>query len=97
MTARIASITAAAALTALFAGHAMAQMPASGEGPLFLNEAKFTSTTTREAVRQEATAQGPASGAFDGQTVAKQAKDADRAANAQAKNGQDANKTSAGE
>ena len=97
MSQRFASIATAAALAALFAGNAMAQMPASGEGPLFLNEAKAASTTTREAVRQEAIAQTPASGAFDGSTVAKQANGNDRAATAQAQNAQDANKASAGE
>ena len=33
MSKRFASIATAAALTALFAGNAMAQMPAAGEGP----------------------------------------------------------------
>ena len=54
----------------LFAGHAMAQVPVSGEGPLFLNEAKAVSTVSRDAVRSEAVAQRPAAGAFDGATVA---------------------------
>ena len=67
---KFASIAAAAALTALFAGNAMAQVPASGEGPLFLNEAKAVSTVARDSVRNEAVAQRPASGVFDGQTVA---------------------------
>ncbi|MFD1712268.1 hypothetical protein FVQ98_15020 [Ottowia sp. GY511] len=97
MTTRFASLAAAAALSALFAGNAMAQMPASGEGPLFLNEAKSASTTTREAVRQEAIAQTPASGALDGSTVATQANSQDRSATAQAPNAQGANQTSAGE
>ena len=44
---------------------------ASGEGPLFLDEAKAVSTVARDSVRNEAVAQRPASGAFDGQTVAK--------------------------
>ncbi len=70
MTTRFATIAAAAALSALFAGNAMAQMPASGEGPLFLNEAKSVSTVARDSVRQEAVAQRPASGVFDGSTVA---------------------------
>ena len=70
MSQRFASIATAAALAALFAGNAMAQMPASGEGPLFLNEAKAVSTVARDSVRNEAVVQRPASGAFDGQTVA---------------------------
>ena len=70
MTNRFATIAAAAALSALFAGNAMAQVPASGEGPLFLNEAKAVSTVSRDTVRQEAVAQRPASGVFDGTTVA---------------------------
>lgn len=71
MSKRFASIAVATALSALFAGNAMAQMPASGEGPLFLNEAKAVSTVSRDSVRQQAAAQHPASGAFDGTTVAK--------------------------
>ena len=67
---KFTSIAAAAALSALFAGHAMAQVPVSGEGPLFLNEAKAVSTVSRDAVRSEAVAQRPAAGAFDGATVA---------------------------
>ncbi len=68
---KFASIAAAAALSALFSGNAMAQMPASGEGPLFLDEVKAVSTVARDNVRNDAVAQRPASGAFDGQTVAK--------------------------
>ena len=71
MTNRFATIAAAAALSALFAGNAMAQMPASGEGPLFLDEAKAVSTVSRDSVQQQAAAQHPASGVFDGTTVAK--------------------------
>lgn len=56
---RIAPVAAAAVLSALFAGNAMAQ--ASGEGPLFLDEANFSSSLTREAVRQQAIAQRPQS------------------------------------
>ena len=67
---KFASIAAAAALSALFAGNAMAQMPASGEGPLFLNEAKAVSTLTRAEVQAQAVATPPASGAFDGQAYA---------------------------
>ena len=50
MSQRFASIATAAALTALFAGNAMAQLPASGEGPLFLNEGKTVSTVSRDNV-----------------------------------------------
>lgn len=71
MSKRFASVAAAAALSALFAGNAMAQLPASGEGPLFLDEAKAVSSVSRDSVRQQAVAQHPASGAFDGTTVAK--------------------------
>ena len=71
MTPRFASIAAVAAVSALLAGNAMAQMPASGEGPLFLDEAKAVSSVSRDSVRQQAVAQHPASGAFDGTTVAK--------------------------
>ena len=71
MSQRFASIATAAALTALFAGNAMAQMPASGEGPLFLNEGKTVSTVSRDTVRHDAVAQRPASGAFDGTTTAR--------------------------
>ena len=67
---KFTTIAAAAALSALFAGNAMAQTPASGEGPLFLNEAKAVSTVSRDAVRSEAVAQRPAAGVFDGSTVA---------------------------
>ncbi|MFD1712269.1 hypothetical protein FVQ98_15015 [Ottowia sp. GY511] len=67
---KFASIAAAAALSALFAGNAMAQVPASGEGPLFLNETQAVSTVSRSAVQNEAVAQRPASGVFDGSTVA---------------------------
>lgn len=54
------ALIAAAALTA---GSAFAQFPAaSGMGPLFQDEANFTSTTTREAVRPHTLAEFPASG-----------------------------------
>ena len=66
-TATFASIAA----TLLLAGNAMAQMPASGEGPLFLNEGKTVSTVSRDTVRHDAVAQRPASGAFDGTTTAR--------------------------
>ena len=72
MSQRFASIATAAALAALFAGNAMAQMPASGEGPLFLNEGKTVSTVSRDTVRHDAVAHRPASGMFDGSTVAQQ-------------------------
>ena len=71
MSQRFAAIATAAALAALFAGNAMAQMPASGEGPLFLNEGKTVSTVSRDTVRHDAVAQRPASGAFDGTTTAR--------------------------
>ena len=67
---KFTSIAAAAALSALFAGNAMAQMPVSGEGPLFQNEAKAVSTLSRDAVRSEAVANRPASGVFKETTVA---------------------------
>ena len=67
---KFTSIAAAAVLSALFAGNAMAQVPASGEGPLFLKEAQAVSSVSRDAVRTEAVAQRPASGVFDGSTVA---------------------------
>ena len=67
---KFTSIAAAVALSALFAGNAMAQMPVSGEGPLFQNEAKAASTLSRDAVRSEAVANRPASGVFDGTAVA---------------------------
>ena len=70
MTNRFATIAAAAALSALFAGNAMAQMPASGEGPLFLDEAKAVSTVSRASVQQQAAAQHPISGDLDGTAVA---------------------------
>ena len=66
MTPRFASIAAVAAVSALFAGNAMAQMPASGEGPLFLDEAKGVSTLTRAEVQAQAVATPPAAGSFDG-------------------------------
>lgn len=67
---KFTTIATAAALSALFAGSAMAQMPASGEGPLFLNEAEAVSSVNRDAVRSQAVAQRPASGVFDGTTTA---------------------------
>ena len=70
MTNRFATIAAAAALSALFAGNAMAQLPASGEGPLFLDEAKAVSTVSRASVQQQAAAQHPISGDLDGTAVA---------------------------
>ena len=45
---------ATAATALLLTGNAFAQMPAAGEGPLFLNEAHAVSPVSREAVRAEA-------------------------------------------
>lgn len=61
---KVKNIALATLLTAVFAGNAFAAQPASGEGPLFLNEAAATSTLSRDAVRQEAIATPPASGAY---------------------------------
>lgn len=57
MTNRFATLAAAAALSALFAGNAMAQ--ASGEGPLFLNETNFSSGVSRDVVAKEAATSAP--------------------------------------
>ena len=70
MTPRFASIAAVVAVSALLAGNAMAQMPASGEGPLFLDEAKGVSTLTRAEVQAQAVATPPAAGSFDGHSFA---------------------------
>ena len=61
---QVKNIALATVLTAVFAGNAFAAQPASGEGPLFLNEGVATSTLSRDAVRQEAIANPPASGAY---------------------------------
>ncbi|WP_028605719.1 hypothetical protein [Ottowia thiooxydans] len=61
---QIKNIAIATLLTAVFAGNAFAAQPASGEGPLFLNEGVSTSTLTREAVRQEAIANPPATDGY---------------------------------
>ncbi len=42
------------ALSVLLAGPAFAQAPASGEGPLFLNGARVSTTQSRDVVRAEA-------------------------------------------
>ena len=60
-TATIAS--AAAAL--LFAGNAFAQMPAAGEGPLFLNEARIAASANND-VRAKVSIQQVASGEMSG-------------------------------
>lgn len=61
MTKFTATIASAAAL--LFAGSAFAQMPAAGEGPLFLNEtAVVSSNAVRSAVSIQQVASGEQSG-----------------------------------
>lgn len=67
--------TALIALATLAAGSAFAQMPAAGEGPLFLNEAKFVSSTPRDAVRPQAQVQFPASGEQNDTALAQSAQD----------------------
>ncbi|MBH1963321.1 MAG: hypothetical protein I8H77_03235 [Comamonadaceae bacterium] len=61
---QVKNIALATLLTAVFAGNALAAQPASGEGPLFLNEGVSTSTLSRDSVRQEAIANPPAAGAY---------------------------------
>ncbi|HRN76683.1 hypothetical protein [Ottowia sp.] len=61
MTKFTATFASAAAL--LFAGGAFAQMPAAGEGPLFLNEAAMVSSSNvRDAVSIQQLASGEQSG-----------------------------------
>ena len=60
MTKFTATIASAAAL--LFAGSAFAQMPAAGEGPLFLSEVAVTSNGERAPVSIQQVASGEQSG-----------------------------------
>ena len=55
------NIALATLLATAFAGNAFA-FPVSGEGPLFQNDAVTVSTTSREAVQQDAIAHRPAAG-----------------------------------
>jgi len=52
-------------LAAAFTGNAFAFQPASGEGPLFLNEPVMTSTLTRAEVTKQAIANPPATDAVN--------------------------------
>ena len=58
------------ATAALAAGSAFAQInnfpAATGEGPLFQNEARFSTSVQRSAVRPQAAVQFPATGEFNG-------------------------------
>ena len=56
------NIALATLLTAVFAGNAFAFQPASGEGPLFQDEAVTASTLSRAEVIKQAIATPPASG-----------------------------------
>lgn len=56
------NIAFATVLATALAGNAFAFQPASGEGPLFLNDTVSTSTVSRDAVRKEAAANLPAAG-----------------------------------
>lgn len=60
---QVKTLAIAAALASAFAGNAFAFQPAAGEGPLFQNEAVTVSTVSRDAVRQEAVANKPATNA----------------------------------
>jgi hypothetical protein len=60
-TATLASTAAAL----LFAGNAFAQMPAAGEGPLFLNEARVAASAD-SSVRAKVSIQQVASGEMNG-------------------------------
>ena len=71
------------AIATLSAGSAFAQTPAAGEGPLFLNEAKFTSNLSREDVRAQARAQLPAAGKQSGPNVARSASGNEQASRAE--------------
>ena len=59
---------ATAATALLLTGNAFAQMPAAGEGPLFLNEAHAVSPVSREAVRAEAAQKAHAALAWAGRS-----------------------------
>lgn len=56
------NIAIATVLATALAGNAFAFQPASGEGPLFLNDTVTISTVSRDAVRKEAAANPPAAG-----------------------------------
>lgn len=55
------NIALATLLVTAFAGNAFA-FPVSGEGPFFQNDAVTVSTTSRDAVQQDAIAHRPAAG-----------------------------------
>ncbi|WP_028601783.1 hypothetical protein [Ottowia thiooxydans] len=62
---QVKNIALASLFAVVLSGNAFAAQPASGEGPLFLNEAAGVSTLTREAVRQQAIATPPATDAYN--------------------------------
>ncbi|WP_028605176.1 hypothetical protein [Ottowia thiooxydans] len=62
---QVKTIALASLFSVVLAGNAFAAQPASGEGPLFLNEAQAVSTLTREAVRQQAIATPPATDGYN--------------------------------
>lgn len=62
---KITATIASAAAALLFAGNALAQMPASGEGPLFLNEAHVAASADN-ASRSKVSIQHVASGEQSG-------------------------------
>ncbi|WP_028605035.1 hypothetical protein [Ottowia thiooxydans] len=68
---QVKTIALASLFSVVLAGNAFAAQPASGEGPLFLNEAQAVSTLSRDAVRQEAIANPPLVNGYDSVSDAK--------------------------
>ena len=79
------------AIATLSAGSAFAQTPAAGEGPLFLNEAKFSSNIARQDVREQARAQLPAAGKQSGPNLARSASGNEQASRAEVREATRAN------